>query len=126
MFLVYALVILSFSLTALNQVANNKNFGPYELVWKRFELCKGPKQHDCGKVHLENTEDMSDVIFVLDFPKDCPVTKAKVTIGSKQTNNSTKKLWNYSLDHPCQHFVLGPILLESFNLTNTCKVNKVK
>lgn len=40
--------------------------------------------------------------------------------------NAKKKLVNYALDSPCQHFVLGPFLHEAFNLTEkACKLNKV-
>ncbi|XP_063530002.1 uncharacterized protein LOC134741161 [Cydia strobilella] len=67
---------------------------------------------------------MSDVIFYLDFPKDCPVTKARVTVGSVQKNNYTKKMFNYPLEKPCQHFVLGPILVDAFNLSSACKIKK--
>lgn len=52
--------------------------------------------------------------------------QARVTISSLQPNNKTKKLFNYALDKPCQHFVLGPVLISSFNLTNNCKINKVR
>ncbi|XP_073967681.1 uncharacterized protein [Choristoneura fumiferana] len=117
-------VIISLCLVGFNQTDNN-NFGSYRARWRKFETCKGPKQGECGNVDIQNTQNMSDVIFNLDFPKDCPVTKARVTAGTLQSNNSTKKLWNYSLDKPCQHFVLGPILVDSFNLTkNTCKIKK--
>lgn len=92
-------------------------------------------------------------MFSLDFPKDCPATsvggliknvslkklsslshilvtnfhfkQAKIVV-STITNNVTKKLWNYALNKPCEHFVMGPVLVDSFNLTKNCKVNKVR
>ncbi|XP_063838380.1 uncharacterized protein LOC135087582 [Ostrinia nubilalis] len=67
---------------------------------------------------------MSDVVFHLELAKECPITMARVTISSLQPSNKTKKLFNYALDKPCQHFVLGPILISSFNLNNNCKINK--
>ncbi|XP_064293125.1 uncharacterized protein LOC135310063 [Plodia interpunctella] len=101
-----------------------KNFGPYDLLWTTFETCKGPKQKSCGPFEIRDKRNMSDILFVMDFPRDCAVNMVRVTIGSKQKEN-TNKLWNYSLDEPCQHFVMGPILIESFNLTaKRCKINK--
>ncbi|XP_034840548.1 uncharacterized protein [Maniola hyperantus] len=67
---------------------------------------------------------MSNIPFILDLPKDCPVKNARVTIGTIQNNNNMKRLWNYQLNKPCQHFVLGPLINKSFNLTNTCNVVK--
>lgn len=126
--------------------------GPYEIGWEKFETCKGPKQGECGKFEIKNSQNMSDVVFLLDFPKDCPATsvgilikiltknycyllnilvtnfcfkQAKIIVSTK-TNNVTKKLWNYALNKPCEHFVMGPVLIESFNLTKNCKVNKVR
>ncbi|XP_072936544.1 uncharacterized protein [Epargyreus clarus] len=68
---------------------------------------------------------MSDVIYTLDIAKDCPVTKAKITISTLHNNGKTaNKLWTYRLDKPCQHFVLGPLLVNAFNLNNRCRINK--
>ncbi|XP_064076610.1 uncharacterized protein LOC135194680 [Vanessa tameamea] len=68
---------------------------------------------------------MSNIPFILDLPKGCPVTNAKVVFGTVQKSNRTKKLWNYSLTKPCQHFVLGPLLIKAFNLPrNSCNIIK--
>ncbi|XP_062524220.1 uncharacterized protein LOC134198783 [Bombyx mori] len=67
---------------------------------------------------------MSDLVFLLDFPKDCPATAAKITVSTIQNGKTSKKLWNYAINKPCQHFVLGPIIMDSFNLTSNCKINK--
>ncbi|XP_075991758.1 uncharacterized protein LOC142987092 [Anticarsia gemmatalis] len=93
------------------------------MVWRTFEICKGPKQGECGKFEVANSQNMSDVVFFLDFPRDCPATMAKIVV-STTNNNVTKKLWNYVLNKPCEHFVLGPVLIDSFNLTKNCKINK--
>lgn len=44
------------------------------MTWELLEICKGPKQNDCGTFEIVNVQNMSDVIFLLDFPKDCPAT----------------------------------------------------
>lgn len=122
------------------------------MEWEKFEECKGPKPAECGKFEIKNSQNMSDVVFLVDFPRDCPATSVgilikifqkKITIllhisvtnfcskqakivVSTRSNNVTKKLWNYALNKPCEHFVLGPVLVDSFNLTKNCKVNKVR
>ncbi|CAH0700579.1 unnamed protein product [Spodoptera exigua] len=100
-----------------------ENKGPYQIEWEKFEECKGPKQSECGKFEIKSSQNKSDVVFLLDFPKDCPATSAKIVV-STMSNNVTKKLWNYALNKPCEHFVMGPVLVDSFNLTKNCKVNK--
>lgn len=40
--------------------------------------------------------------------------------------NSKKKMWNYVLNNPCQHFAVGPFMAETFNLIGkACKISKV-
>ncbi|KAH9632751.1 hypothetical protein HF086_013123 [Spodoptera exigua] len=102
---------------------DSNNYGPYQIEWEKFEECKGPKQSECGKFEIKSSQNKSDVVFLLDFPKDCPATSAKIVV-STMSNNVTKKLWNYALNKPCEHFVMGPVLVDSFNLTKNCKVNK--
>lgn len=41
----------------------------------KFETCKGPKRGDCGKVHIRDIKNMSDISYDMDLPIDCPVTK---------------------------------------------------
>ncbi|CAG4944712.1 unnamed protein product [Colias eurytheme] len=68
---------------------------------------------------------MSNIVFLLNISKDCAITKAKVATGTvKHGNNTMKKLWNYNLNKPCQHFVLGPILTKAFNLSSNCIILK--
>uniref|UniRef100_A0A2A4J285 MD-2-related lipid-recognition domain-containing protein n=1 Tax=Heliothis virescens TaxID=7102 RepID=A0A2A4J285_HELVI len=121
-YLLYIIIFSSLIIKVIGQT-DTKNYGPYEVVWEKFETCKGPKQSECGLFEIKNSENMSDIVFHLDFPKDCPASSAKI-ITSTITNNVTKKLWNYALNKPCEHFVLGPILVDAFNLTKNCKVNK--
>ncbi|GBP02234.1 hypothetical protein EVAR_95784_1 [Eumeta japonica] len=35
-----------------------------------------------------------------------------------------KKMFNYVFDKPCQHFLLGPIVNEIFNVGTNCKIAK--
>ncbi|XP_050553029.1 uncharacterized protein LOC118273139 [Spodoptera frugiperda] len=120
--LVHILIFFSLIIKGIGQMDSN-NYGPYQIEWEKFEECKGPKQGECGKFEIKSSQNKSDVVFSLDFPKDCPATSAKIVV-STITNNVTKKLWNYALNKPCEHFVMGPVLVDSFNLTKNCKVNK--
>ncbi|CAB3231009.1 unnamed protein product [Arctia plantaginis] len=104
---------------------NGDNYGPYMIDWETFETCKGPKKDNCGQFEVTNVQNMSDIIFLLDFHKDCPTTMGKIVVSTR-SKNVTKRLWNYVLNRPCEHFVLGPILISSFNLTKECKIYKGK
>ncbi|CAH2104590.1 unnamed protein product [Euphydryas editha] len=104
---------------------NSEIAGPYQIEYLKYETCKGPKRDECGTVRIDSIRNMSDIPFILSLPKDCPVKSAKVIIGTVQNSNKTKKLWNYSLNKPCQHFVLGPLLIKKLNLTyNNCNLVK--
>lgn len=39
----------------------------------KFETCKGPKRGDCGKVQIEDIINVSNIMYNMDFPIDCPV-----------------------------------------------------
>lgn len=54
--------------------------GPYLMELEKFEVCKGPKQTECGKFEIKNSQNMSDVVFLLDFPRDCPATSVGILI----------------------------------------------
>lgn len=57
------------------------------MEWEKFEVCKGPKQVDCGKFEIKNAQNMSDVVFLLDIPKDCPATAVGILIKFSQKKN---------------------------------------
>ncbi|XP_030026984.1 uncharacterized protein LOC115445042 [Manduca sexta] len=106
-----------------SQIIGN-NYGPYTVTWEKMEICKGPKPTDCGNIEIGNIQNASNVIFRLDLPQNCLITGGKISASTLQNNKTKNKLWNYVLNKPCQHFVLGPLLTDLLNVTHDCKVKK--
>lgn len=50
------------------------------MEFLKYETCKGPKREDCGIVGIDSISNMSDIPFILSFPKDCPVKSVSLNI----------------------------------------------
>ncbi|XP_064072078.1 uncharacterized protein LOC113398298 [Vanessa tameamea] len=100
------------------------NFGPYDLNWAKYELCRGPRSHNSTSVFTNLTEIGDNLIayFNITYLEETKIEDIKITVYSLKSNTKSV-LWTYKVTDPCKHFSFGGVIKVVFKTPN-CVVNK--
>ncbi|XP_045447553.1 uncharacterized protein LOC123655844 [Melitaea cinxia] len=118
------LLIIS-AVNMLNLLQNDANtFGPYDVSWTQYNMCKGPKSKNDTVIFTNITNDGGHYIayYNLTFLDDVKFTDVKIWVYTL-TNNRKNLLWTYKITDPCKHFAIASVVF-TYLKTNSCFIKK--
>ncbi|CAH4029309.1 unnamed protein product [Pieris brassicae] len=98
--------------------------GPYDPVWKNYELCKGPKFKNVSETDVVVFQQGKDYYgtFKFKFLTRSLVDEIRLWLYSI-VGETRKQLWSHKLSDPCKNFVFAELIQEQLNSTK-CIVEK--
>ncbi|GBP97314.1 hypothetical protein EVAR_48027_1 [Eumeta japonica] len=98
--------------------------GPFVVNVRRLEKCKGSKASECADYECwQEAVNKHEVHYKINVSKNSVIRQFKVELSAVK-NNSSKKMFNYMFDKPCQHFLLSSYVKSLFQVGDNCKLSK--
>ncbi|XP_045487470.1 uncharacterized protein LOC110992271 [Pieris rapae] len=93
-----------------------KFVGPYDPVWKTYELCKGPKFKNASETDVDVFQQGKDYYgtFKFKFLTRSLVDEIRLWLYSV-VGDTRKQLWSHKLSDPCKNFVFAELIQEQLN-----------